>query len=171
MLTPVVIDERIRRQAEALAPAVNGKLEDVVRREVDLDVVAASPEPQMVRSGISPVGGWLKKAKAAGADAILVTRLQTYREREGSAVGAEQGAKVAFNMSVFRVGDGEELWRATYYYEDVALAENVFRLAERDERFEGNGWLSANRILLRGFEEAMQDLTRQRAAAFSGEKQ
>jgi len=101
-----------------------------------------------------------------GADALLKTDVLTYKERQGSAIGGDP-ATVAFNMSVIRMSDGVELWKAQYFYRQEALSDNWLKIGQRfGSEGTGAGWLSARELFERGIASALADLARRRDEQF-----
>jgi len=100
------------------------------------------------------------------ADAVLNTEILSYRERQGSSIGGEP-ATVSFNMTVQRLSDGVEIWRANYFYRQEALSDNWLKVGQRfGSGGTGAGWLPAREILERGIVAALRDLSNRRDQQF-----
>lgn len=154
------------RSAESLAPSFYDDLERAAQEHVEL---ALAPS-QEVRAAVSRASGRsnaLALGKELGADAVLRTEILRYVTREGSAVGATQGAAVDFAMTMVRVSDGKEVWRASYHFEDQPLSENLFKIRQRFGGSEGAGWRSAQALLQDGFRQAFREFSDKRFAEFS----
>jgi len=140
------------------------------------EVFAASPGIEVVpgsgpaaggrfQTALLPVKDRLALARREGSDSVLLTTLRDYVEREGSDIGAEKPAMVSFRMEVLRAADGLSVWSADYFFQDLAVTDNLLRAARTKSRA---GWTTAKEVLLEGFSAAAQDLERQRAQAEGG---
>lgn len=107
-------------------------------------------------------------AQRSQADALLVTNLNNLVERAGSKFGSEQGAQVSFEMRLLRAGDLREIWSASYFFQDRALSENLFRAKERLQDADSLGWQTSERVLQQGFRAALRDLSQRRQSQFVG---
>ncbi len=101
-----------------------------------------------------------------GADAVLLTELQVYRDRGGSAIGGDP-ATVAFTMRIQSASTGDDMWKAQYFYQQEALSDNWLKLGERlGAKGTGAGWASGSQVLERGVEAAISDFGARREAQF-----
>lgn len=107
--------------------------------------------------------------KKLGADAILITKLSDYSERSGSKLGSDSPARVAFEMSMYRVSDDKQIWQASYSFKDGALSENLFSIDKKTESGKSLGFRSARDLLMEGFKTASRDFAHTRSAAFQGQ--
>ncbi|NLF25839.1 MAG: hypothetical protein GX589_09325 [Deltaproteobacteria bacterium] len=113
----------------------------------------------------------LARARALGADAMILINLLQFTKRKGSRLAADQSAVVYFVMKVYRSADGKELWRGSYFYKDQAWSENLFKMCSRFSSRPRLGWLEAEEVLKQGALSACRDLLERRATvdARSGE--
>jgi hypothetical protein len=108
----------------------------------------------------------LSALRKAGADALVMTEILTFSERDGSAIGGEP-ATVAFVMTVKRTSDGAPVWQGNYFYKQEALSENLLKLGDRlGAGGSGPGWASARAIFERGIEAALRDFGAKREQQF-----
>ena len=99
-------------------------------------------------------------------DAVLKTEIVTFKDRSGSLVGGEP-ATVAFTMTVSRISDQAELWRANYFYRQEALSDNWLKIGERfGSDGTGPGWRSGRELLDRGISSAIEDFATRREQQF-----
>ncbi len=171
LLSPIVFEKQAISSTTAKNEMFNKQLLEAISSGTDLEVVPparGSDADRGIQSGSPDIAAWLAAANRLGADGVLITRLRTYQDRQGSAAAAEQGARVAFTMTIYQSGDGRPIWQASYHFEDTALSDNLFKLRNRLEG--GTGWLSADRVLRSGFDAAARDLSRTREAAFAGKR-
>jgi hypothetical protein len=107
-----------------------------------------------------------RNVSSAEVDAVLLTELLRFEERQGSAVGGEP-AVVSFRMSIQAVPSGAEVWSAQYFYRQEAVSENLLRINERvGSAGYGAGWKSAHELFKRGLTTALQDFNNQRERLF-----
>jgi hypothetical protein len=106
----------------------------------------------------------LAAAIKAKADGVLLLIIDKYVERQGSRAGATAGAEVALRFVLVSTDQRATVWRANYFFHDIALSENLLRLGERLQRSRMlKGWLSADEIALAGIQSAAMELERARA--------
>jgi hypothetical protein len=134
-------------------------VEQVARETMTLKVSTTGASSAAGRRGDPSKG-------SAAADAVLVTELLRFEERQGSAIGGEP-AVVSFRMSLRAAPAGTEVWGAQYFYRQEAVSENLLRLNERvGSSGYGAGWRSANELFKRGVGAALQDFNNQREKRF-----
>lgn len=173
VLAPISFDPDILDGKGEIETELNRQLQEIVTGEVNLEVVLPKEkrlQPVPPQMGAEPdLPTLLRSARASGADALWITRINTYRQRAGSAVGANEPARVAFTMDVYTTAEGRPVWHGSYYYEDQALSDNLFRIGKTlDKTHRQSGWLSADRLVRDGFREAARDFAAKRVTAFSG---
>ena len=90
------------------------------------------------------------------ADAVIVGRMQRYRERIGDEWGAKSPASVAFVLDLIDVRRGDVIWTARFDETQKALSENIFALGDISQR--GIRWLSAEQLTQEGVKKAIGEL-------------
>jgi len=90
------------------------------------------------------------------ADAVLIGRLQRYRERVGDEWGAKSPASVAFVLDLIDVRRGDVIWSSRFDETQKALSENIFALGDIGQR--GIRWLSADQLAQEGVKKAVGQL-------------
>jgi hypothetical protein len=107
-----------------------------------------------------PAGGDTARLQKIGesvhADAVLVGRMQRYRERVGDEWGAKSPASVAFVLDLIDVRRGDVIWSARFDETQKPLSDNIFALGNIGER--GIRWLSAEQLTQDGVRKAVADL-------------
>ena len=139
---------------------LQGTIEEIAAQELSLKIFG--------REWISKnlVRGGKKIQPSSGVDAMLVTEILDYRERQGSRIGGEPGA-VAFRMTVVRLSDKAELWGATYSLKEESVTDNLFRIGERiGANSSGLGWQSGREIFKRGATTALESFDSAREQQF-----
>ena len=107
-----------------------------------------------------PAGGDTARLRRIGeavhADAVVVGRMQRYRERVGDQWGAQSPASVAFVLDLIDVRRGDVVWSARFDETQKPLSENIFALGNLGGR--GIRWLSAEQLTQDGVRRAVADL-------------
>jgi TolB-like protein len=107
-----------------------------------------------------PPGGDTARLRKIGemvyADAVIVGRMQRYRERVGDEWGAKSPASVAFVLDLIDVRRGDVIWSARFDETQKPLSENIFALWDISQR--GIRWLSAEQLTQEGVKKAVGEL-------------
>ena len=90
------------------------------------------------------------------ADAVLVARMQRFRERVGAEWGIKSPASVAFVLDLVDVRRGDIVWSARFDETQKSPAENIFVLGDIGQR--GVRWLSAEQLAESGVRKAVTQL-------------
>jgi hypothetical protein len=90
------------------------------------------------------------------ADAVLVARMQRFRERVGAEWGIKSPASVAFVLDLVDVRRGDIVWSARFDETQKSPAENIFVLGDIGQR--GVKWLSAEQLAESGVRKAVAQL-------------
>ena len=92
----------------------------------------------------------------AYADAVMMSRIQRYRERVGNELGAKSPASVAFVLELVDVRRGDVIWSARFDETQKPLSENIFALGDIGQR--GIKWLTADQLMQDGVRKAVAEL-------------
>ncbi len=90
------------------------------------------------------------------ADAVMVGRVQRFRERVGDDWGVKSPASVAFVLDLIDVRRGDVIWSARFDETQKALSDNIFGLGDISQR--GFRWLSAEQLMMDGVKKAVGQL-------------
>ncbi len=90
------------------------------------------------------------------ADAVLVVRVQRFRERVGAEWGIKSPASVAFVLDLVDVRRSDIVWSAHFDETQRSPAENIFVLGDIGQR--GVKWLSAEQLAESGVRKAVAQL-------------
>jgi len=82
-------------------------------------------------------------------DGVLTGLIRTYREREGSKLGAKPAA-VGFEVYLVRPSDGAVLWRGEFFEEQKPLTQDVVGFFEK-----GGGFVTADELAELGVQKVM----------------
>ena len=106
-------------------------------------------------------------ARKANRQGVLVVRVSTVAESDGSALGADSPAALGFTSTLYQVSDERAAWSAHYFIQDQAILDNLLNVRNQLSADQGPGWKSLEEHLTRGFSEALRDLSTKRQEAFS----
>lgn len=120
-------------------------ISDAEVREVSQSLPASSDPARLRRIG-----------EMVYADAVIVGRVQRYRERVGDEWGAKSPASVAFVLDLVDVRRGDVIWSARFDETQKSLSENIFAIGDVGER--GIRWLSAAQLAQEGVKKAVAQL-------------
>ena len=90
------------------------------------------------------------------ADAVMMGRVQRYRERVGDEWGAKSPASVSFVLELIDVRRGDVVWSARFDETQKSLSENLFAVGDIGQR--GVRWLSADQLVQEGVKKAIGQL-------------
>ena len=124
----------------------------------DWQVVSESEVREAVMS--EPAGSEEARLKRVGAmvyaDAVMMARMQRFRERVGDEWGAKSPASVAFILDLVDVRRGDIVWTARFDETQKSLSESIFSLGDIGQR--GVRWLSADQLTQEGVKKAIGQL-------------
>ena len=152
--SPPVTRTSEKDASEALARFVHASMatlpnwQIVAESEVREAVVNAPPSSEDIR--LKRVG------EMVYADAVMMGRVQRYRERIGDEWGAKSPASVAFVLDLVDVRRGDIVWTARFDETQKSLSESIFSLGSIGER--GVRWLSADQLTHEGVKKAIGQL-------------
>jgi hypothetical protein len=121
--------------------------------------IVSESEVREVAQAVPPGGETARLRKIAEmvyADAVIVGRVQRYRERIGDEWGAKSPASVAFVLDLIDVRRADVVWSARFDETQKPLSENIFALGDIGQR--GIRWLNAEQLTHEGVKKALAQL-------------
>jgi hypothetical protein len=119
--------------------------------------VVGPPESDVVvkeDAAVDSAQSWQAMAKEAGAlfqvDGVLVGLVRTFREREGSKLGAKPAA-VGFELYLLNPSDGKVLWAGEYFEEQKPLNEDILGIFDK-----GIGFVTVEELAAIGVKKVMK---------------
>jgi hypothetical protein len=97
-----------------------------------------------------------KIGEMAYADAVMVGRVQRYRERVGNELGVKSPASIAFVLDLIDVRRGDVVWSARFDETQRPLSENVLGIGDIGQR--GIKWLTADQLMQDGVKKSVAQL-------------
>lgn len=91
-----------------------------------------------------------------GSDFVFIGFIFRFEERIGSSVGVERPASVGFELHLFRIKDGKEIWKGKMDETQRPLSENLFKVGSFFRR--KARWLTAEELASVGLDEALRRL-------------
>ncbi len=131
--------------SEMAAEAITARVEAVLRKRPTLRVIGSddSDFPEDFGAKISATSLEMV-AKEVGdrlkVDGVLMGRVRTYREREGTRLGAKPAA-VGFEIFLVQPSDGTVLWKGEFFEEQKPLNQDVVGFFEK-----GGGFVTAREL-------------------------
>ncbi len=98
----------------------------------------------------------IQLGKELSVNFMIVGHLFRFEERIGSAVGATKPASVAFDIHLFRLRDGIEVWKGRFDETQRPLSENLFKIGSFFRR--KASWLTAAELASVGMDEMLKRL-------------
>ncbi len=131
--------------SDMAAEAITARVEAVLRLRPGLRVVGSDESNFSEDLGETNSANSLKMiASQIGdrlkVDGVLMGRVRTYREREGTRLGAKPAA-VGFEMFLVQPSDGTVLWKGEFFEEQKPLNQDVVGFFEK-----GGGFVTAREL-------------------------
>lgn len=147
-ITILPSDTKTRQQREAGSTIINSLLSDYFRNYRDVRFISQT-ELEGLQS--TQPGQALYLAREAGQqlhyDAVLVTEVERYQTRIGSAYAVDTPASVTFSLKLLAIASGQVIWSADFDQTQQPLFENIL-----GSRSTGSGfrWLTAAELAKAG---------------------
>ena len=141
-------DSTAMEELETGADTLNALLKDYFQNYKDVSLISQSK-----LEGLSSAnsGKPLYLAREAGQqlhyDAVLITSVERYRERDGSDYAIITPASVSFSLRLLAVESGQVIWSSDFDQEQQAFLENILK-----SRSTGSGfrWLTVEELTSAG---------------------
>lgn len=141
-------DTKTAQQLEAGAQIINSLLSDYFKGHKNIHFISQT-ELEGLKESHS--GKSLYLAREAGQqlhfDAVLITEVQRYQTRMGSAYAVDNPASVAFSFKLLAISNSQVIWNADFDQTQQPLFDNILR-----SRSTGSGfrWLTAAELAQAG---------------------
>ena len=141
--------------SETAARFITTRVESVLRARPTLRVIGVDGSDLSVSLGDEPSSASLKAlAKEVGdrlkVDGVLMGLVRTYREREGTRIGAKPAA-VGFEIFLVRPSDGTVLWKGEFFEEQKPLTQDIVGFFEKS-----GGFVTAQELSELGIQKVMK---------------
>jgi len=140
--------------SETAAQFITTRVESVLRARPTLRVIRADGSDFSASLGDEPSSTSLKTlAKEVGdrlkVDGVFMGLVRTYREREGTRIGAKPAA-VGFEIFLVRPSDGTVLWKGEFFEEQKPLNQDIVGFFEKS-----GGFVTAQELSELGVQKVM----------------
>jgi hypothetical protein len=139
----VVPETAARRVTAMVVSALMGRPSLRVFVPIDTSGLLETDDRASVKSTAQEVG------KRLQVDGVVTGLVRTFRQREGSKLGA-QPAAVGFDMYLVRPSDGTVLWTGEFYEEQKPLTQDLVGF------FEAGGFVTAEELAELGVRKVMK---------------
>lgn len=150
LLAPAAADTVTACLEQALDKALPGKLVPHNERAGADELLAYMKKSATIKSHS------LKLGEKVQASHVLAGTVSRYRERKGTAYGADKPAAVAFSVYLLDATTGDVLWSSTFDKMQQSLSENVLDAPAFFKH--GAKWLTAQELSCRGAEDMAEKL-------------
>lgn len=138
--------------ATTAADDIYGMLRKSLARIESIELVPAAKVDVNIRAGVDPIAGHRSERIAAvqkigrqsQAEAVICAYVYGFRERVGTAYGADQPARVSFELNMIDVVTGRIVWQDHYSETQQTLNENVLQLGKFIKR--KGRWVTAEEM-------------------------
>ena len=125
--------------SDAAAKFITARVESMLRARSALRVIGASEASLSARTDDEGSNASMRAlAKEVGnrlnVDGVIMGMVRTYREREGSRIGAKPAA-VGFEMFLVQPSNGTVLWKGEFFEEQKPLTQDVVGFFEKSGGF------------------------------------
>lgn len=103
-----------------------------------------------------PKSSSIELGKELGSDFVSIGFVFRFEERIGSSVGVDRPASVGFDIHLFRLKDGAEVWKGKMDETQRPLSENLFKIGSFFRR--KAHWLTAEELAAVGLDETLRRL-------------
>jgi hypothetical protein len=103
-----------------------------------------------------PIPLSLQVGKELGANFLFIGFIFRFEERIGSSIGVERPASVSFDVHLFRLRDGMEVWKGKLDETQRPLSENLLKIGSFVRR--KAHWLTAEELASVGMGEVLKKL-------------
>ena len=148
-------DTKTRKQLEAGSRIINSLLSDYFRDRKDVSFIS-----QTKLEGLQPAqtSQALYLAREAGQqfhyDAVLITEVERYQTRTGSAYAVDNPASVAFSIKLLAIANGQVIWSADFDQTQQPLFENILSTRSTGSGFR---WLTAAELAEAGLSKKLNN--------------
>jgi hypothetical protein len=104
----------------------------------------------------NPLSSSLQIGKELEVDYLFTGFLFRFEERIGSSLGVDRPASVGFDLHLYRLKDGVEVWRGKFNETQRPLSENLFKIGSFIRR--KAHWLTAEELSSVGMDEILSRL-------------
>lgn len=149
-------DYTATRQLEAGAAAINTILQEMMADKKNILLLSENQRESLLTdfSG-NPQATARYIGQQLGVDAVMVTVVSRYRERDGGDYSVNQPASVSFKYHLIHVATGKALCMGVFDETQQTLLSNLFSFSKASSR--GFKWVTAEQLAREGLREKLND--------------
>ncbi len=140
---------------DTAAKFITSRVESVLRTRPAVEVIVTDSSLASTHMEDQPYGGSFRAlAKDVGdrlhVDGVLMGKVRTYREREGTRMGASPAA-VGFEIFLVQPLDGAVLWKGEFFEEQKPLTQDIVGFFEKS-----GGFVTARELAELGVQKVLE---------------
>ena len=144
------------RQLETGATTLNAMLQEMLADRQGLQFLTENRKESMLADfNGNPQATARYLGQQLGVDAVLVTLLSRYSERDGGEYSVNDPASVSFKTQLIHVATGKTLCLGVFEETQQALLSNLFSFAKASSR--GFKWITVEQLSREGLREKLND--------------
>lgn len=101
-----------------------------------------------------PVGEAVRLGKQLDVHAVVIGGVYRFEQRQGSALGVERPASVAFDAHLIRIDDKKVIWSGRFDETQRSLSENLLKASTFIKS--GGHWVTAEKLTAIGIESILR---------------
>jgi hypothetical protein len=149
-------DKSTIRQLEAGAAALDAMLLEKLGEKKGVQFLTANRKDSIMADFHgNPQATARYLGEQLGVDAVLVTLLNRYSERDGGELSVNEPASVSFKTQLIHVASGSTLCLGVFDETQQALLANLFAFGKASKR--GFKWITAEQLAREGLSEKLHD--------------
>ncbi len=135
-------------------------LDNILKSKLKQSQVTRIVYPEQLKPQVDGVSGGksgvIKEiGESSRCNAVLVTTLSEFKQRQGGEFAVDAPASAAFELRLVDAESGNSLWIANFNETQVALLRNLFSFSKAKSR--GFKWITVEELVTQGLEEKLKD--------------
>lgn len=103
---------------------------------------------------ISGISGIIDSvSNGMSCDAVLVTTMRKFRQRDGGAYAVDEPASASFDMRIFNAETKAVIWAADFNETQESFLSNIFSFGKAQQR--GFKWITVEELVAQGMKERL----------------
>ncbi|MBI5559168.1 MAG: hypothetical protein HY885_16210 [Deltaproteobacteria bacterium] len=148
--------ESVNRQLEAGAKILSGILTDKLSDKKGIQLLTENQKESIIgdfQGNSLAVARYI--GQQTGSDAVLITELTRFSERDGGEHSVNQPASVTFKCQLFHVDSGSTLCLGVFDETQQPLLSNLFSFGKASKR--GFKWITGEQLAREGLDEKLNE--------------
>lgn len=137
--------ENVRKGADYVNSVM---VQDLMENPKARIVSASQLESEVIGNLVSTID---QASKTTNCDAVLVTTVLKFKQRQGTTYAADEPASAAFDMRLYKVDNKNVIWAADFSETQQPLLSNLFTFGKAQSR--GFQWITVEELVSEGLKE------------------